>query len=262
MPQTPQELYQLAQEWSARANMYFAERDAQRQQAINMRAGFDELKLRYEPVIANLQEEANALADEFRQLYQAARDAYAAEDGAAAKSLSMEGRASQELCQELNTQRMELIEQLSTQRAAINEAFAIVREKHQQAISCIEQAKRLREQARQLQIQMGSDTSPKVYSIEMVPIRLTRERQLHIASDHPEMKRQMGIVLKTVQELDTVLYAKKEAKMAVKWYPITTFNKGMYVVVVYKLVGGTDGFVLTAYFRSTFPEGKEVLWQR
>jgi hypothetical protein len=92
-------------------------------------------------------------------------------------------------------------------------------------------------------------------------IRLTNERWAHITAQHPELRRQIRKVLETVRRPDEVLKGDFGEKLAVRLYRTTPVNSNR-LVVAYREVSATDGFIITAYFASRTPVWRETLWKR
>lgn len=100
-----------------------------------------------------------------------------------------------------------------------------------------------------------------VRSVDEVPIRLTEERWKHISRRHPEMKNQRERVLETVSEPDLVQRGDAGELLAVRYYPETPLTE-KYLVVPYRELTATDGFVLTAYLTNRPSSGREIVWKR
>lgn len=96
----------------------------------------------------------------------------------------------------------------------------------------------------------------KAISVNHVPIRLPYERWYHISENHDELASRFFDVLDAVENPDFVVRGNKGTLKAVK-----NMGKDNWLVVVYKEVSKTDGFVITAYFLDKKPKG-EVLWRR
>ena len=94
-----------------------------------------------------------------------------------------------------------------------------------------------------------------------VPIRLSQERWEHITQRHPEMREQKERVLETVVAADILLEGDLDTLMALRHYPKTPVTE-KYLIVVYREVTRTDGFVLTAYFANEPSERRRTLWRR
>ena len=94
-----------------------------------------------------------------------------------------------------------------------------------------------------------------------VPIRLTDERWEHIRSRHPEMQRHRDQALETIENPDFIQEGDFGALLAVRLYPGTALTT-KYVIVPYREIRKTDGFVLTAYLSSRPSSRRKVLWKR
>ena len=76
-----------------------------------------------------------------------------------------------------------------------------------------------------------------------VPIRLTDERWEYIATGHGEMARKRNQVLTAVQNPDKIVEGTHDGEfLAAKQQ-----RNGNWVVVVYKELTNSDGFVITAW---------------
>lgn len=98
-----------------------------------------------------------------------------------------------------------------------------------------------------------------VRAVSGVPIRLTRERWLHIAARHPEMKRETDRV-ETIASPDYVQAGDRGTLIAVKHYPRTPLTE-KHLVVVYREIGRNDGFVVTAYLTSLPAAWRRIVWK-
>jgi hypothetical protein len=98
-------------------------------------------------------------------------------------------------------------------------------------------------------------------SVGGVAIRLTDERWKHITARHPELRGQERKVLETIRRPDEVLRGDFGENLAVRFYRRTPVTS-KHLVVPYKEITETDGFVLTAYFAARVPEWREQLWKR
>lgn len=92
------------------------------------------------------------------------------------------------------------------------------------------------------------------FSINGVPVRLTPERWKHISLRHPELKDKEQEVLRTIASPSLVQKGDVGTLMAVR----KTNDK--YLVVVYKELSETDGFVITAYYTKVLRR-RLVLWK-
>lgn len=90
-----------------------------------------------------------------------------------------------------------------------------------------------------------------------IPIRLPKERWVHIIENHDDLAGYYDKVLSSVEEPDYILKGYGGALVA-----LTYVDKGKFMVVIYKEFEA-DGFIVTAYFSRKMNLGKEViLWQR
>lgn len=94
------------------------------------------------------------------------------------------------------------------------------------------------------------------YSVNGVPIRLTYERWYHIIENHDDLASYFYEVLETVENPEFVLRGNKGTLKAAK-----NMGKDNWLVVVYREISKTDGFVITAYFLDKKPKG-ELVWQQ
>lgn len=99
------------------------------------------------------------------------------------------------------------------------------------------------------------------YSVESVPVRLTTERWEHIRRRHPEMSLQQRRVIETVREPTEVFQGDFGTKLAARFYRRTPLTS-KYLIVAYKEIGTTDGFILTAYLARRLPTWRQRLWKR
>jgi hypothetical protein len=95
-----------------------------------------------------------------------------------------------------------------------------------------------------------------VPSISGVPIRLTWERWAHIVEARDELAGRMQEVLAAVETPDWVTRGYRGSLMAWKG-----FGRRGFLVVIYKEISATDGFVITAYFTRK-PSKKNKLWPK
>jgi hypothetical protein len=92
------------------------------------------------------------------------------------------------------------------------------------------------------------------FSIGGVPIRLPEERWRHIREKHPEIEYQEQ-VLQAVSSPDLIQSGDSGALMAIRRLDT------IYLVVIYREVTTTDGFVITAYLAERL-RGRATLWSR
>ena len=100
-----------------------------------------------------------------------------------------------------------------------------------------------------------------VQSKNDVAIRLTRERWTHIVERHPEMDGQRQRVLETVSDPEMIQQGDFEEYLAIRFYNETPLTS-KFLVVVYKEIARTDGFILTAYYSGKPSERRRTLWKR
>ena len=93
-------------------------------------------------------------------------------------------------------------------------------------------------------------------SVNGVPIRLTYERWYHIVENHDEMASYFHDVLEAIEGPEWVVRGNRGALKAVR-----SLGKRKWLVVLYREVSRTDGFVITAYLLDTRPKGK-IAWRR
>lgn len=75
------------------------------------------------------------------------------------------------------------------------------------------------------------------------------------------MANQRDRVLETVNVLDLIQKGDFGELLAVRFYPKSPLTR-KHLVVVYKELNKTDGFVLTAYYASAPSKGRVVIWKR
>ena len=100
-----------------------------------------------------------------------------------------------------------------------------------------------------------------VLSKSGVPIRLTPERMDHVSRRHPEMAGQEQRILETVAEPDLIQEGEADARIALRDYPRTPLTE-KFCAVIYREVSDREGFVITAYFCSTYASTRRVIWKR
>jgi len=94
------------------------------------------------------------------------------------------------------------------------------------------------------------------YSVNGVPIRLTYERWYHIVENHDDMASHFHDVLETVENPQLVTRGNRGALKAAR-----NLARGRWLVVVYRELSRTDGFVITGYILQARPKG-EAVWRR
>lgn len=100
-----------------------------------------------------------------------------------------------------------------------------------------------------------------VYSRNQVPIRLTQERWEHILRRHPEMANQRDLVLETLSDPDLIQQGDLGTLLAIRFYAQSPLTR-KHLVVVYKEIDPSDGFVLTAYFTTAPSSRRASVWKR
>ena len=93
------------------------------------------------------------------------------------------------------------------------------------------------------------------FSINGVPIRLTPERWSHISHRHPELRGKEQHVLNAIASPDMIQKGDVGTLMAIRK------SNDKYLVVVYKEISETDGFVITAYYTKILRR-RMVVWKR
>jgi len=91
-----------------------------------------------------------------------------------------------------------------------------------------------------------------------VLVRLTDERWIHIVENHDDLAGHYDDVLNVIEDPDYIIKGYRDTVVALKR---TTERK--FLAVVYKEIGKSDGFVITAYFTTKINLEKEVIiWQK
>ena len=96
-----------------------------------------------------------------------------------------------------------------------------------------------------------------VVSKHGLPIRLPDERWSHIEREHDDLVGLRDDVLRTISEPDRILAGCEDELLAVR-----EMEQGKWLVIVYREVSVSDGFVITAYLtrRTKQLERRTVLW--
>jgi len=68
-------------------------------------------------------------------------------------------------------------------------------------------------------------------------------------------------VLETIIAPDLILQGDKGATMAIRFYPKTKLTS-KYLVVVYKEISTSDGFILTAFYANQYAKWRKVIWKK
>lgn len=95
-----------------------------------------------------------------------------------------------------------------------------------------------------------------IISISGTTIRLPEERWLHIIKNHPEMKDSLQDVLETVRNPYKIQLGDSGELLAVSHNPMN--NK--FLVVAYRELSVSDGFILTAYFARRLSQRRTTVW--
>lgn len=98
------------------------------------------------------------------------------------------------------------------------------------------------------------------FSVNGVPIRLTKERMAHIVKGHPEMAGKESDILEAINSPEIVQKGDAGTLLAIKMFHKTPVSESKYLVAVYKEVSSDDGFVLTAYYSSDL-KGRLIIWK-
>ena len=94
------------------------------------------------------------------------------------------------------------------------------------------------------------------YSVNGVPIRLTYERWYHIIENHDDLASYYYELLETIEKPEVVIRGNKGTLKATR-----NFGRNKWLVVIYREITKTEGFIITAYFLDKRPKG-EVIWQQ
>ena len=96
-----------------------------------------------------------------------------------------------------------------------------------------------------------------VYSVNNIPIRLTRERWFHITENHDDLAGYYDDALQTVENPDLVIQGYRGALIAIKG-----MGKKQYLGVIYKeFPAKKDGFIISAYFTSKI-DRRKIVWPK
>jgi hypothetical protein len=99
-------------------------------------------------------------------------------------------------------------------------------------------------------------TMDVAYSVNGVPIRLTKERWFHIVNARDEMAGYNDDCLRCIEAPDLVLAGYRGSLKAIKGY-----GRNRYLVVIYRELSADDGFVITAYFVRRINR-RNIVWRR
>ena len=91
----------------------------------------------------------------------------------------------------------------------------------------------------------GGQQLEVVLSVNEVPIRFPMERWFHIVENHDDLAGYYDDVLYCVNKPDFIIKGYRGALIAKR-----KMGRRRYLAVVYKELGGKDGFIISAYFTS------------
>jgi hypothetical protein len=92
------------------------------------------------------------------------------------------------------------------------------------------------------------------YSVNGVPIRLTKERWEHIVNNKPYMESYDERILDAIEKPTFVLRGYAGSLVA-----ILSVGRQQYLHVVYKEVGQEDGFIITAFIARKYNR-RMIVW--
>ena len=92
-------------------------------------------------------------------------------------------------------------------------------------------------------------------SVNSVAIRLTEERWRHIVQRHPQLADNQDVILEVITSPEAIYQGEKGSLVAMR----TAGN--LYLVVVYRELSASDGFVITAYETRRL-KAMDIMWQR
>lgn len=95
-----------------------------------------------------------------------------------------------------------------------------------------------------------------IYSINRVPIRITSERWFHIVENHDDLAGYYDEILDTVENPDAVLCGYRGSLIAGK-----QLGRKRCLLVSYREVTVSDGFIITAYFSDKL-DWKKAIWKK
>ena len=113
-------------------------------------------------------------------------------------------------------------------------------------------------------VKMSGEISGVVALIQSrngVPIRLTEERWQHIINEHSDMRDCQLEILRTVEYPDLIQEEASGALLAFRMYQGSPLN-GKFMVVVYREVTQTDGFIITAHPARKTSNRRRTIWSR
>jgi len=98
-----------------------------------------------------------------------------------------------------------------------------------------------------------------VISKNNIPIRLSEERWEHITKSHDYMASYYFEILESIADPEFIVRGSAGELIAVK-----KIKKNKYIVVVYRELSKTDGFIITAFItKKIHPiERRGIVWQK
>ena len=93
-------------------------------------------------------------------------------------------------------------------------------------------------------------------SVQGVPIRITSERWFHIVENHDDLAGYYDDVIQVVENPDLIISGYRGSLIAIRGY-----GRDRYLMVVYREISKTDGFVITAYFGGAV-DRRKAIWKR
>lgn len=95
-----------------------------------------------------------------------------------------------------------------------------------------------------------------------VPIRITKERWIHITENHDYMAGNLDKMIETIENPHYIAVGRQDEKIALKHYEETSISE-KYVVAIYK-EDEKDGFLITGFMTSDEDRilKRRILWQR
>ena len=100
-------------------------------------------------------------------------------------------------------------------------------------------------------------------SLNKIPIRLTDERWYHISTGHPEVSDYYYEILEAIESPSIIYKGRDRDLIAVKNIDFEDISE-KFIVVVYKELNITDGFIITAFIsnKTNYLDKKEIVWKK
>ena len=94
-----------------------------------------------------------------------------------------------------------------------------------------------------------------------IPIRLTDERWMHISTGHPEIADYYYDILETIENPIKIVEGGSGEMISIG---ADNNHSGKFVIVVYKELDQSDGFVITAYLTNKLSgfEKRRLIWEQ